>query len=265
MHSHNNDVIRHERLNKLIKFLSTDINEMPVSIAEKRMLLRALMNIHSGDNLPSEYFELQDEELQDQLNENELTQISEITPSPLHKKLRLWKGDIAKLKADAIVNAANNKLLGCFQPLHNCIDNIIHSKSGLQLRRECKRIMDLQGADEAAGGAKITPAYNLPAKWVIHTVGPIIYGEQPNSKERQELADCYASCLKLAEKYNAESVAFCCISTGVFHFPKGLAAKIAVETVMEMIGSINIDTVIFDVFSEEDEMIYKKLLGYDHG
>lgn len=259
------EYLKHERLNKLINFLDRDIKGIPKSLADKRLLLRALMNLHFADDLPPEYFELQDEELQDQLKNNKITRLEEIRPSALDKRLRLWRGDITKLDVDAIVNAGNSKLLGCFHPMHNCIDNIIHSKAGLQLRRDCKKIMDLQGHDEPNGDAKITPAYNLPAKWVIHTVGPIISGSEPSPLQCQELADCYVSSLKLASGYKVKSIAFCSISTGLYKFPKEWAANIAVETVAKVIDSVNIESVIFDVFTDEDEMIYSKLLGYSHG
>jgi len=178
----------------------------------------------------------------------------------------LWQGDIVTLKVDAIVNAANSKLLGCFIPHHNCIDNIIHSAAGLQLRDECSRIMKSQGVDEEVGKAKITDAYNLPSKHVIHTVGPAIpQGSRPSDKNMEELASCYRSCLEIANRYNLESIAFCCISTGVFNFPQDLAAEIAIGTVEEYLKSneTTLKHVIFNVFTDESYMTYKELLFGD--
>ena len=175
----------------------------------------------------------------------------------------LWQGDITTLKVDAIVNAANSKLLGCFVPLHNCIDNVIHSSAGLQLREECNKIMEMQDRDEEVGKAKITSAYNLPSKYVIHTVGPAIpQGLKPSGKDCEALANCYKSCLEIATSYKLESLAFCCISTGVFNFPQKLAAEIAVKTVEDYLdlNETTLENVIFDVFSDDDYSIYKDLL-----
>ena len=172
-------------------------------------------------------------------------------------------GDITKLKVDAIVNAANSKLLGCFIPLHNCIDNIIHSSAGIQLRRECSKIMQKQGHDEEVGKAKITNAYNLPSKYVIHTVGPAIpYGANPSGQDCEKLASCYRSCLELASQNGLESIAFCSISTGVFNFPQRKAAKIAIKTVEDYLNEneTSLEKVIFDVFSDDSYLIYKNLL-----
>lgn len=176
-------------------------------------------------------------------------------------KIKLWQGDITTLKVDAIVNAANSKLLGCFIPQHNCIDNVIHSAAGVQLRDECNRIMQMQGHDEAVGSAKITGAYNLPSKHVIHTVGPQIpYGEYPTDRDCEDLRDCYLACLEIASRYKLESIAFCCISTGVFNFPQKLAADIAIKTVEEYLNTTEttLTDIIFDVFSDDDYLIYKE-------
>ena len=158
--------------------------------------------------------------------------MAELQPVPSDPRIILWQGDITRLDADAIVNAANSQLLGCFRPGHNCIDNVIHSAAGLQLREECAEIMRRQGHEEPTGQAKITGGYNLPAKYVLHTVGPIIM-ERVTEEDCELLASCYRSCLKLAEENSLKSVAFCCISTGVFRFPKEEAARIAVSTVRE--------------------------------
>ena len=176
-------------------------------------------------------------------------------------KLMLWQGDITTLEVDAIVNAANSKLLGCFIPHHNCIDNVIHSAAGVQLRLECDRIMKTQGHDEEVGKAKITDAYNLPSAHVIHTVGPQIpSGSMPSKRDCDDLASCYRSCLEIASYNRLESVAFCCISTGVFNFPQDLAAQIAIKTVDEYLKSneTTLNHVIFNVFTDRDYLIYKE-------
>ncbi len=172
--------------------------------------------------------------------------------------LRLWQGDITRLQVDAIVNAANAQALGCWAPLHNCIDNCIHSAAGIQLRKECDDIM--QGRLLKTGEAFITRGYNLPAKHVIHTVGPIIADGIPSQEQEEQLAQCYRSCLDLAEQNHLESIAFCCISTGVFHFPNERAAEIAVETVRAC-PLKSVKTVVFNVFLDKDYDIYQKILG----
>ena len=172
----------------------------------------------------------------------------------------LWQGDITTLRCDAIVNAANSQLLGCFVPCHGCIDNAIHSFAGVQLRLACQQLMQREGHEEGTGEAKITPAFNLPCRYVLHTVGPIIYGSVTET-DRKLLADCYRSCLELASAYGLRSVAFCCISTGEFHFPNRLAAEIAIKTVgewqKENPGQME---VIFNVFKDNDYKIYQQLL-----
>ena len=179
--------------------------------------------------------------------------------SPVRPGIYLWQGDITTLAADAIVNAANSQMLGCFVPCHGCIDNAIHTYAGVQLRTECASIMAGQEA-EPTGSAKITKAYNLPCRYVLHTVGPIIYGSVTET-DRKLLADCYRSCLELASAYGLRSVAFCCISTGEFHFPNRLAAEIAIKTVgewqKENPGQME---VIFNVFKDNDYKIYQQLL-----
>jgi len=176
--------------------------------------------------------------------------------------LYLWRGDITTLQVDAIVNAANSGLTGCYSPLHGCIDNAIHTFAGVKLRLECAKIMEKQGFPEPMGTAKITKAYNLPCKHVLHTVGPMISGALTQT-DCQELASCYRSCLELADKNRLDSITFCCISTGEFRFPSKKAAEIAVKTVedykMETGSSIQ---VIFNVFKDEDLFIYQNLLTY---
>lgn len=249
------------RLDRLIAALDGDI-AAPPDVPGKQNLLRALMNLHSGEGLRPEFFALQDAELTAQQRCRGTVEVSDIPPSPLSPRLRLWRGDITRLAADAIVNAANSQLLGCFQPLHNCIDNLIHSRAGLQLRAECRKFMQAQGHEEPVGRAKITRAHNLPARRVIHTVGPHVAGHEPTPAQCQELAACYTSCLELARRHELKSIAFCCISTGVFHFPQDLAARIAVETVRGFLDRAPFMTVIFDVFTDTDEQLYRKLLGY---
>ena len=192
--------------------------------------------------------------------EKGITDADSLTPCPVSSRIVLWQGDITTLRCDAIVNAANSQLLGCFQPCHSCIDNIIHTMSGVQLRLACHGIMQKQGHEEPTGQAKITPGFNLPAKYVLHTVGPIIDDEVTPEAEAL-LASCYLSCLELAEQHNLHSVAFCCISTGVFRFPPDLAAEIAIRTVKEFLQKeTGIQRVIFNVFKDSDLEIYQRLL-----
>lgn len=176
------------------------------------------------------------------------------------ERLFIWQGDITTLKCDAIVNACNSQMLGCFAPLHSCIDNFIHTYAGIELRMEMNEIMTKQGHEEETGKAKITSGYNLPAKYILHTVGPIIEWEVTKEDEKL-LASCYKECLKLAADTGVESIAFCCLSTGVFRFPQQRAAEIATATVKEFLEKDNrIKKVIFNVFKDTDLQIYKKLL-----
>lgn len=240
--------------------------QVPDSLEELQKLMRALMNVRMPRPLPEDVQLMQDQELQWQREEKGVVSVGDIPVSTLNPRLRLWQGDITRLNVDAIVNAANSQMLGCFIPLHRCIDNAIHSAAGLELREECHRIMCHQGHEEPIGSAKITPGYNLPAKWVIHTVGPVVYGEYPTSEDCRLLADCYRSCLSLAAEYHLESIAFCCISTGEFHFPNKEAAEIAVDTVTGYLADAKgttLSTVIFNVFKDVDYSIYKNLLGYE--
>ena len=255
---------RQEQLDFLINYLIDERNEaieIPESYHDKRNLLRALMNIRIPSELSDEFLKVQDDFLTQETLNKDLTSIDGINET--NGKIMIWQGDITTLKVDAIVNAANSKLLGCFVPLHNCIDNVIHSSAGLQLREECNKIMEMQEMDEEVGKAKITSAYNLPSKYVIHTVGPAIpQGLKPSGKDCEALANCYKSCLEIATSYKLESLAFCCISTGVFNFPQKLAAEIAVKTVEDYLdfNETTLENVIFDVFSDDDYSIYKDLL-----
>ena len=217
------------------------------------------MNIREVEELSDKFYKLQDEYLQEKLAQEKLTSLEELTE--IEKNIYLWQGDITTLKVDAIVNAANKALLGCFIPHHRCIDNAIHSKAGLQLRQECFDIMQNQGQYEKTGQAKLTSGYNLPAKYVVHTVGPIIY-DKVEERDKELLASSYRNCLELAVKNGIKSIAFCCISTGEFRFPNELAAEIAVLAVRTFFKN-NPESkikVIFNVFKDSDFDIYRKVL-----
>lgn len=248
----------------MINYLIDERNDsidVPENYLDKRNLLRALMNIRMPGEISNEFIKVQDEFLTAETLGKVLTSPEDI--SEFKGKMMLWQGDITTLKVDAIVNAANSKLLGCFIPMHNCIDNVIHSAAGIQLRNQCDRIMKIQSVDEDVGKAKITDGYNLPSKHVIHTVGPQIpQGQRPSHEDCETLASCYNSCLELAGEHKLESLAFCCISTGVFNFPQDLAAKIAIETVEEYLKSndTSLKHVIFNVFTDVDYDIYKNEL-----
>lgn len=227
------------------------------------------MNIQSPTDLSDEYYEIQDKILCNETREKNLVSAQEIEAisadiNEIESKIAVWQGDITYLKVDAIVNAANSQMLGCFIPLHNCIDNQIHSAAGFQLRMECDHIMKEQGHEEKIGTAKITNAYNLPSKYVIHTVGPAIpNGFKPNDKEKAELASCYKSCIELADKRKLKSIAFCSISTGVFNFPKEDASKIAIKTVKDYLRNnkdTNLEKIIFNTFSKDSTEIYMRNL-----
>lgn len=254
-----------ERLDFLINFLLREDEQyknisMPECTDEKKYLLRALMNVRMPSPISREFLRIQDEYLGIEREQRGITDCAALPPVPADKRITLWQGDITTLKVDAIVNAANSALLGCFHPLHSCIDNMIHSRSGVQLRLLCGEIMARQGHGEPAGHAKLTPAFNLPSRYILHTVGPIING--PVTPEDEELlAGCYRSCLELAAKNGLHSVAFCCISTGEFHFPNDQAAVIAVNTVRKFLDEQHIAMqVIFNVFKDIDLRIYQKLL-----
>ena len=233
---------------------------IPEDEQEQKNMLRSLMNVRVPHSISEEFLQIQDEYLQVENAEDWVVDIEDLKPVALDERLYLWQGDITRLKVDAIVNAANSQMLGCFQPLHSCIDNIIHSKAGIQLRLECNRIMKEQGHEEPTGQAKITPAYNLPCKYVEHTVGPI--ASMGLTKELEEqLASCYRSCLDLAAENDVKSIAFCCISTGVFMFPNQRAAEIAVETVRGWLDETgNGMKVLFNVFKDLDLDIYRELV-----
>ena len=226
---------------------------------QQKQLLRALMNVRAPQQIGKEFLRIQDEYLQYEIAAKGITDVAELTP--VQQGIYLWQGDITTLKCDAVVNAANSGMTGCYIPNHRCIDNAIHTFAGMQLRLVCDNLMEQQGYPEPAGGAKITPAFNLPSRYVLHTVGPVISGKV-KKYERELLASCYRSCLELAAKNKLESVAFCCISTGEFHFPNELAAEIAVQSVKKFFRlQTGVKKVIFNVFKDLDKNIYQKLLG----
>ena len=252
-----------ERLDHLLRCLLAERGgyadiRVPDDLLEKRKLLRSLMNVRPPVPASAEFLEIQDAYLTERLAERGITRLEDL--KPVQPGLYLWQGDITTLAADAIVNAANCQMLGCFVPCHGCIDNAIHTYAGVQLRLECAGIMERQGHEEETGHAKITKAYNLPCRFVLHTVGPIIYG-RVSEADRELLADCYRSCLELAAGSGLCSVAFCCISTGEFHFPNELAAQIAIQTVTDWQRQhSNQMEVIFNVFKDSDREIYERLL-----
>lgn len=229
----------------------------------QKNLLRSLMNVRPPRPVSDEFLKIQDEYLTERNKERGITDVATLKNVPADKRIFLWQGDITTLNADAIVNAANSALLGCFAPLHACIDNCIHTFAGVQLRLACNEIMQKQGAPEKTGSAKITHAFNLPSKYVLHTVGPIIRASV-TERDKIQLASCYTSCLNLAAKKELESVAFCCISTGVFRFPQKLAAQTAVKTVKGWLDenkNTSVKKVIFNVFASKDLEIYREILG----
>ena len=235
-----------------------DMN-IPAEPERQRQLLRGLMNIRAPKRIGADFLKTQDEYLQSETVAKGITDIADLTP--IQQGLYIWQGDITTLKCDAIVNAANSGMTGCYIPNHRCIDNAIHTFAGVELRLACEEMMEQQGYPEPTGQAKITPAFNLPCRYVLHTVGPIISG-RVTKEDKELLASCYRSCLELAAENSLESVAFCCISTGEFHFPNEQAAQIAVETVKQFINrKTSVKKVIFNVFKDLDKAIYEKLLG----
>lgn len=227
--------------------------------AEQKKLLRSLMNIRMAAPISEAFLQTQDEYLKEEIKSKGITDLREL--KPVEEGIYLWQGDITTLRCDAIVNAANSGMTGCYQPCHNCIDNCIHTYAGIQLRNACAEIMEKQGDEEPTGRAKITPAFNLPCKYVLHTVGPIVQGHLTEEHE-ELLASCYRSCLELVDKNEVKSIAFCCISTGVFMFPNERAAEIAVQTMRDYRREKNSGIeVIFNVWKDVDYEIYRELLG----
>lgn len=291
------------------EYRDTDEADLPIphDDEEQRLLLRALQNVRPPAPVSERFLHVQDEYLGAELAQCAITDVDDVPPAETLQTgatLAIWQGDITTLRCDAIVNAANNGLTGCYAPNHRCIDNAIHTAAGVQLRLACERIMEQQGHPEPVGRAKITPGFNLPARYVLHTVGPMIPSGDPTPAEQEQLADCYRSCLRLAADHGLETVAFCAISTGEFRFPAELAARIAVRTVRDFLtqqcaqqfprqeiaqsqqtsttgtaaaaiaatpantantvkSAITIRKVIFDVFSDRDRQIYKRVFA-DH-
>ena len=223
---------------------------IPTDSERQKILLRGLMNVRRPVRIGADFLQTQDAYLQDETAAKGITDITDLTP--IQPGLYLWQGDITTLKCDAIVNAANSGMTGCYSPNHRCIDNAIHTFAGVELRLACAELMEQQGYPEPTGQTKITPAFNLPCRYVLHTVGPIISG-QVTKADKELLASCYRSCLELAAENGLESVAFCCISTGEFHFPNEQAAQIAVETVKQFMNrKTSVKKVIFNVFKDLD-------------
>ncbi|MCI1654792.1 MAG: protein-ADP-ribose hydrolase [Lachnospiraceae bacterium] len=267
-----NDKEQMDKLHFLIQCLEEEMPEyaeyaLPDDPKQAFDLYRALCNVRmpsgdTGHTLPDDFYAVQSEVLKSITGEKGVTEAAVLPPAELDQRLSLWQGDITTLRADAIVNAANSQMLGCFSPLHGCIDNMIHTMAGAELREKCCQIMRAQGHEEPTGRAKITPGYNLPARFVIHTVGPIVSG-RVTGKDKELLASCYRSVLSIASDHQLESVAFCCISTGVFHFPQDKAAEIAVSTVRSWLDAhpeTTVRRVIFNVFKDSDRDIYRKIL-----
>lgn len=231
---------------------------IPEEEQEQKVLLRSLMNVRMPGEIDQEFLAAQDVYLQQVNREKGIVTLDEM--QEVQPDLYIWQGDITRLQTGAIVNAANSGMTGCYQPCHNCIDNCIHTYAGIQLRNYCNDLMQKQGKEEPTGQAKITPAFNLPCDYVIHTVGPIVEGFL-RKKHEELLASCYRSCLKMADENGVQSIAFCCISTGVFLFPNRKAAEIAVQTVKKYKEDTKSSIkVIFNVFKEEDLKIYHEIL-----
>ena len=250
------------RLDNLINYLLSERNDLgniaiPESQQDKFRLYRSLVNIRPAWQADESFLQAEDEYLTSMTESKGITDIADL--SLIEDGIYLWQGDITTLKCDAIVNAANSGMTGCWQPCHSCIDNCIHTFAGVRLRYECGLLMEKQGHEEPTGQAKLTKAYNLPCDYVIHTVGPIVQG-QLNEEHCRLLESSYKICLDLAVQNGIDSIAFCCISTGVFGFPQKEAAEIAVRTVREYRQKHDIQ-VIFNVFKEDDYEIYKGLLG----
>lgn len=253
-----------KRLDYLIGYLLSERNDadgitIPEAEEDKFVLYRSLVNIRPPMKADEEYLRIEEGFLREQTLRKGITDI--VSLAPVENGIYLWQGDITTLRCDAIVNAANSGLTGCYMPCHGCIDNCIHTYAGIRLRDACAGIIAKQGHEEPTGQAKITPGFALPCKYVLHTVGPIITGTVTGEDDRL-LASCYRSCLALAEEYGIKSIAFCCISTGEFRFPNRRAAEIAVGTVREYRQKNNSGIeVVFNVWKDIDHKIYRELLG----
>lgn len=234
---------------------------IPQDVSDQKLLLRGLLNVRPAQVCNPEFLRVQDAYLRQATAEKGITDCSAL--SPVQPGLYLWQGDITTLKCDAIVNAANSGMTGCYAPNHRCIDNAIHTFAGVQLRLACAEIMERQGCLEPTGQAKITPAFNLPCRYILHTVGPIV-DESPTERDCAQLESCYRACLTLAAENHLETIAFLCISTGEFHFPNEQAAQIAVQTVKTFLNQkSSVKKVIFNVFKDPDREIYARLLRAD--
>lgn len=232
--------------------------KIPADSNAQRKLLRGLMNVREAGPISEEFLQVQDEYLHRVIQAKGVTRLEDL--EPIQPGLYIWQGDITTLAVDAIVNAANSGMTGCYYPNHGCIDNAIHTFAGVQLRQLCATIMDEQGHLEPTGQAKITEGFNLPSKYIIHTVGPIVRGPLTKADEAA-LVSCYRSCFALARENGLESIAFCCISTGEFGFPNARAAELAVATIKElMVEPSSVKQVIFNVFKDVDRMLYESLL-----
>lgn len=232
--------------------------EIPADTVEQKKLLRSLMNIRMAGAVDEEFQRVQDEYLQQVNTDRGIVGIDDM--DEIQPDIYISRGDITRLRVGAIVNAANSGMTGCYQPCHSCIDNCIHTYAGVQLRNYCNAMMEKQGHEEPTGQAKLTPAFNLPCDYVVHTVGPIVRGRLTDEHERL-LKSCYSSCMRVADENDVKSIAFCCISTGVFMFPNERAAELAVQTVKEYKEKTKSGMkVVFNVFKEEDEQIYRRLL-----
>ena len=273
------NITQEERLDYLVEEFKTDSGEYkdietPKDTEGKRRILRSLMNIRMPRNISADVLRVQDEYLKGRSEEKGIVTLSDIPE--IRNGVSIWQGDITRLAVDAIVNAANSQMLGCFVPMHTCIDNCIHTYAGVQLRAECSRQMNQlrirygRDYEQPTAVPMLTDGYNLPAKKVIHIVGPIVpqgtgfasqYKLTPALEK--DLADCYRNTLDMCRENGLKSVAFCCISTGVFHFPNRRAGEIAVETVTDWMREHpgEIERVIFNVFKEEDKFIYESLLS----
>ena len=254
-----------ERREYLIQYLLKEeirvgSQNIPTDKQGQENLLRSLMNVRPPRPISNDFLKIQDEYLTERNIERGITDAAALAPVRSDSRLYIWQGDITTLKCDAIVNACNSQMLGCFSPMHACIDNFIHTYAGIELRLKMHEIMTEQGHEEETGKAKITSGYNLPAKYILHTVGPIIQWKV-TKKDEDLLASCYTECLKLAADTGVESIAFCCLSTGVFRFPQQRAAEIATNTVKQYLNKDSrIKKVIFNVFKDEDLKIYSGLL-----
>lgn len=233
--------------------------EVPRSADAQRDLLRALMNVRMPKPIAPEVLRVQDAYLQQRLEERGgATRAANL---PFHDRVAVWRDDITLLEADAIVNAANSQMLGCFVPGHRCIDNAIHTYAGMQLRLTCDKLMREQGHEEETARVKVTQAFNLPSRYIFHTVGPIVPSHRPGPREELLLRRCYTSCLEAATRLKLGTLAFCCISTGVFGYPQEAAARVAIDAVRRYLDQTDPDLkVVFNVFLASDESIYQKLL-----